>query len=56
MTDSSAFPSGAILSGDLPPRAQRLVLEWLSLRRAELMEDWQRASERLPLNRIDPLE
>ncbi|MFN0205747.1 MAG: DUF4160 domain-containing protein [Planctomycetota bacterium] len=48
--------TGAILSGSLPARAQRLVLEWLSLHRGELMEDWKLAERRLPLKKIEPLE
>lgn len=48
--------SGALLSGDFPGRARRLVLEWTALHREELLHDWQLASERRPLRRIDPLE
>lgn len=42
--------------GDFPPRARRLVLEWTALHRQELLENWQRARQRQPLNRIAPLE
>lgn len=51
-----SIESGAVLSGSLPTRAMRLVLEWLGLHRAELVEDWHRAEQRRPLIRIEPLE
>ena len=31
--------NGKILSGEFPRRAQRLVLEWLDIHRAELLAD-----------------
>ena len=40
----------AVLHGRLPPRAQGLVVEWASLRRAELREAWDLA-KRLELAR-----
>ena len=42
--------------GQFPKRAQRLVLEWLDLRREDLLADWRRAEARQPLERIEPLE
>lgn len=48
--------TGEILSGRFPRRAERLVLEWLSIHRIELLEDWKLAAERKPLKRIEPLE
>ncbi len=47
---------GEIMSGNFPRRAQRLVLEWLELHRDELLEDWNLAQNRQPLNKIEPLE
>jgi hypothetical protein len=47
--------SGAV-HGTFPPRALRHVLEWAALHRAELLANWQRASEGRPLDRIAPLE
>ena len=44
------------VSGDFPPRAQRLVLEWAALHKQELLENWNRARQRQPLARIAPLE
>jgi hypothetical protein len=42
--------------GEFPPRAARLVLEWAELHKQELLEDWERARQRQPLERIAPLE
>lgn len=44
-----------VLEGSLPDRARRLVEEWATLHRRELEVNWQRARERQPLDRIDPL-
>jgi hypothetical protein len=43
-------------SGSLPNRARALVLEWASLHRDELMENWELARQGLPLKEIPPLE
>jgi hypothetical protein len=48
--------NGEIMSGTFPRRAQRLVLEWLELHRNEILDDWNLAQERKPLNKIEPLE
>ena len=42
--------------GVFPPRALRLVVEWTELHRRELQENWQRARQGQPLERIAPLE
>jgi hypothetical protein len=42
--------------GSLPRRALALVLEWASLPRAELRQNWGRAQTRQPLTSIAPLE
>lgn len=46
---------GRVLRGDLPPRALRLVREWLEAHRDELEANWRLAHEPAPLERIDPL-
>lgn len=43
-------------SGGLPNRARGLVLEWASIHRGELMENWELARQGLPLKEIAPLE
>jgi len=53
---SIRIDNGEILEGSLTPRALRLVQEWRTLHQAELLDDWQRAQARQPLNRIEPLE
>jgi len=45
-----------VLAGRLPRRARALVLEWASLHRRALSENWELAREGLPLNEIAPLD
>jgi hypothetical protein len=45
----------AIIAGGLPPRAQRLVTEWVRAHQAELRENWDRARSHQPLHPIAPL-
>ena len=51
-----ALDTGRILSGELPRRARQLVIEWVNLRRMELLNDWELARARRPLKRVEPLE
>lgn len=44
------------LTGELPRRARAMVLEWASLHRPELRDDWERARQGLPLLPIPPLD
>ncbi len=44
-----------VIRGNLPSRAHAMVLEWASLHREELLEDWKLASEKIALNPIAPL-
>jgi hypothetical protein len=46
----------ALQRGDLPVRAERMVVEWASLHRVELWENWNRARRHEELVRIAPLE
>jgi hypothetical protein len=50
-----AISDGRLLAGQLPARVRGLVEEWRSTYRAELLEDWERARQGLPLMRIAPL-
>jgi hypothetical protein len=52
---SVEIESGTI-HGQFPPRALRLVLEWATLHKQELIEDWEFARQGKPLRRIAPLE
>lgn len=44
------------LTGELPPRAERLVRRWARERRAELLENWDRARSKGTLKPVDPLK
>lgn len=48
--------SGAVLQGRLPPAGDRLVKEWLLKSRAQLLENWERARNYEPLERIPGLD
>jgi Domain of unknown function (DUF4160) len=50
-----AIDSGAVLVGELPGRALRLVSEWLSLHRHELEANWERARHGGSPEPIEPL-
>lgn len=56
--DEATFSIGglAVLTGDIGRRARALVLEWASLHRSELMDNWEMAREGLPLESIDSLD
>lgn len=45
-----------VLRGELPRRAHALVVEWTTLHRGELKENWDKARVGLPLQRIEPLD
>jgi hypothetical protein len=45
-----------IVSGEFPKRALTHVLEWLELHKTELLQDWELAKDRKPLNKVNPLE
>ncbi len=46
---------GQSLTGDLPPRALRLLREWMDLHEEALLENWRRAREHRHLLPIEPL-
>ncbi len=45
----------AVIAGELPPRARRLVGEWARAHQAELRRNWERARDHQPLEPIEPL-
>lgn len=53
---SVLIESGEILDGNLSKRALRLVEEWRILHQSELVDDWNLARSKNPLNKIEPLE
>jgi len=48
--------TGALIRGSLPRRVLQLVNEWRLARKEELLADWDRARQRLPLAYTEPLE
>ena len=47
--------TGEVFAGTLPPRALRLVREWLAGHREELVANWDRARDGQHPERIEPL-
>ena len=45
-----------VVKGEMPARALRMVLEWLDLHREELMSNWEKAQNGLPLAKIESLK
>ena len=45
-----------LIEGRLSPRALGMVIEWATIHKAELQENWQRARRQEPLQKIAPLE
>jgi hypothetical protein len=44
--------TGELLDGALPPPQRRILKAWTLERQVELMQDWKRAKEGRPLERI----
>ncbi len=51
-----SIKSCRLLAGKLPPRATRLIKEWVKLHEKELMVDWQIAQKEGKLKTIEPLQ
>ena len=51
-----AIETGEIVFGYLPKTAARLVSEWALARRAQLRNNWTRAQQSLPLERLPGLQ
>ena len=45
-----------LIRGNLAPPVRRRALEWLSRRRPELLDNWERGKRRQILRSVDPLE
>lgn len=45
-----------IVEGQLPARALNLIIEWATIHKSELLENWERAVTRNKLSKIEPLE
>jgi hypothetical protein len=46
----------SVFAGNLPPRALGLVIEWATLHRQELLENWERARLQQELQKIASLD
>jgi hypothetical protein len=44
-----------LLAGSLPRRQHRLIVAWIERNREELMENWRRALNHEPIDKIPPL-
>ena len=44
-----------VVTGSMPGRALRMILEWLDLHREELLENWEKISNGLLPDKIMPL-
>ena len=44
------------ITGSLPPRAKKMIEEWLSIHRDELLENWELLRRGEQFKRIKPLE
>lgn len=53
---ASVSVDGAVLAGDLEPRALGLVLDWARAHRDDLLASWERARQNQPLVAIPPLQ
>ncbi|HKL34134.1 MAG TPA: DUF4160 domain-containing protein [Tangfeifania sp.] len=45
-----------VLAGKIPGRAHSMVLEWASIHRNDLLNNWERAKEPSQLKKIQPLK
>jgi len=46
----------SVIEGSIPSRALGLVVEWASIHRNELIENWDKATKNMALNKIEPLQ
>lgn len=45
-----------VMEGEIPSRALGMVIEWATLHKVELLENWEKASALEPLSKILPLQ
>ena len=51
-----AIKTSKQINGSLPPRAMKLVKEWVENHKKELSENWERAEQHKKLKSIEPLK
>ena len=44
------------VEGVMPKRALQMIQEWRGLHKAELLENWKKAEQNKPIEKIEPLE
>ena len=44
-----------VVKGEMPGRALKMILEWLEIHREELLSNWRKAQNGMPLDKIEPL-
>lgn len=45
-----------IVKGEMPGRALKMIFEWLDLHKEELLTNWYKAQQGIPLHNIEPLK
>lgn len=45
-----------VVKGEMPGRALKMILEWLEIHREELLDNWVKAQNGTPLEKIAPLK
>ena len=51
-----AIDNLAIIEGSMPPKALSLVMEWASINKKELLNNWNKIIKTGKFNKIKPLE
>lgn len=46
---------GTVIKGGLPKKQLKYVLAWADIHQEELLQNWELAKNKKPLNRINPL-
>ncbi|TAL57635.1 MAG: DUF4160 domain-containing protein [Bacteroidetes bacterium] len=44
-----------VVNGQMPQRALKMIFDWMAIHRDELLQDWENAKNKIPLNKIEPL-
>lgn len=48
-----SIPRGELIEGEIPSRAFRKTRAWIELNEEALMERWDKAVRRIPIDRVD---
>lgn len=48
--------NGAVHRGSLPARALKLVREWMNIHQEEIAQQWEKAVQSAPIQKIAPLK